>query len=177
MPRPEKRRIICHDHQGYFFKPRAVQMVELEVVEISQDEIEVLRLCYSEMLYQEKAAEIMAVSRQTVGRILNQAIAKVTDALLNGKALEINGGNVIIMRKFTCADCSRAWEIPLGTRRPAICPECDSANIHRSEDDRDWARRGGSSRGGGRGMCRGQDGRRQGSQSQVRRNQQTIKEK
>jgi len=57
-------------------------------------------------------------------------------------------------RKFQCADCQHAWELTYGTGRPAGCPECGSRNIHRADEDRGYARRGG----GGRGPCRGPAG-------------------
>jgi predicted DNA-binding protein (UPF0251 family) len=45
-------------------------------------------------LYQEDAAKKMNVSRQTFGNIINSAHKKVADALLNAKALKIEGGNI-----------------------------------------------------------------------------------
>ena len=44
--------------------------------------------------YQEQAAEKMNVSRQTFGRIIESAHKKIADALVNGKALSIEGGIV-----------------------------------------------------------------------------------
>jgi len=60
-----------------------------ELVALEPDEIEALRLADLEGLYQERAARIMGVSRQTFGRILERVHKKVADALLNGKALKI----------------------------------------------------------------------------------------
>jgi hypothetical protein len=63
-------------------------------VTLTVDEIEALRLTDLEGLYQADAAEKMNVSRQTLGRILESAHRKVADALVNGKALLIEGGTV-----------------------------------------------------------------------------------
>ena len=64
----------------------------LQQVSLSVDELEAIRLADLEGLYQEQAAQQMNVSRQTFGRILEAAHKKVADALVNGKALSIEGG-------------------------------------------------------------------------------------
>lgn len=48
----------------------------------------------------------------------------------------------MLRRKFKCSYCGHAWEIPYGSPRPAQCPQCKSINIHRSEEDRGYARKG-----------------------------------
>jgi len=55
-----------------------------------------VRLADKEGLYQEQAAERMNISRQTFGRIIESARKKIADALINGKALVIEGGTVEI---------------------------------------------------------------------------------
>jgi len=66
----------------------------LEHVNLTVDELEVIRLADLEGLYQEDAAKLMNVSRQTLGRILESAHMKIADALVHGKALSIEGGHV-----------------------------------------------------------------------------------
>ena len=56
------------------------------------DELEAIRLADFEGLYQEQAAKKMNISRQTFGRIVESAHKKIADALVNGKALSIEGG-------------------------------------------------------------------------------------
>ena len=58
------------------------------------DEFEAIRLADLEGLYQEQAAERMNVSRQTFGRIVEAARRKVAQALFDGLALRIEGGEV-----------------------------------------------------------------------------------
>ena len=58
------------------------------------DEFEAIRLADLEGLYQEDAADRMGISRQTFGRIVASAHAKVAEALVKGKALKIEGGAV-----------------------------------------------------------------------------------
>jgi predicted DNA-binding protein (UPF0251 family) len=61
----------------------------LEIVQLSKDEMEAIRLADLQGLYQENAANKMEISRPTFGRILSSARAKIADALINGKAIEI----------------------------------------------------------------------------------------
>jgi len=87
--RPQKKRHTCCEVNATYFKPRGIPMDELEEIILRHDEIEALRLAHSELLYQEEAALKMKISRQTFGRIIDSAHKKITDALLNGKALRI----------------------------------------------------------------------------------------
>jgi len=64
-------------------------LVDLEEVSLTLDEIEAIRLADYEGLYHEAAAVRMKVSRQTFGRILNDARRKVSECLVKGKALRI----------------------------------------------------------------------------------------
>ena len=89
MPRPKKYRCVRCRPDSTYFKPRAIPLSELEEVAVSMDEIEALRLADYEGLYHEDAAARMKISRQTFGRILNEARRKVAECLVNGKALRI----------------------------------------------------------------------------------------
>jgi len=47
------------------------------------------------------------------------------------------------MRRFTCADCGRTFEVAYGTGLPGaqmVCPQCGGRNIHRAEGDRGYDR-------------------------------------
>ena len=68
--------------------------MELEEVCLSLDEVEALRLCDYEGKYHERAALEMGISRATFGRIVNEARRKVAEALIRGKALKIETGEV-----------------------------------------------------------------------------------
>jgi predicted DNA-binding protein (UPF0251 family) len=63
------------------------------VVTLSVEELEAVRLCDLESLEQDDAATSMNISRATFQRILYEARKKIADALWNGKAIEIGGGN------------------------------------------------------------------------------------
>lgn len=64
-------------------------MRALDEISIAADELEAMRLVFVEGLYQEQAAEIMGISRQTLGRILTGAQTRLTEALIEGKAIRI----------------------------------------------------------------------------------------
>ena len=94
MPRPQTTRKIPRGLRGHAFKPQGVPMTDLEQVTVTLDGLEALRLADLEGLYQEEAAKRMGVSRATFARVLTAARQAVSDALVNGKALEIEGGVV-----------------------------------------------------------------------------------
>jgi predicted DNA-binding protein (UPF0251 family) len=153
MPRPLLCRRIAQHPDATYFKPRGVPLTQLEEVVLTVDELEALRLADKEGMYQEQAAERMHISRPTFGRIVETARGKVAEALVEGKALRIEGGNFVMaeMRTFRCSDCRHTWQVPFGTGRPAECPNCHSRNIHRAEEGRGGFGRGrGFGRGGGR---------------------------
>jgi len=64
----------------------------LEGVYLSIDEFEAVRLACLEEMKQEDAAELMKVSRPTFSRIITSAHKKIADALVNIKAIHIEGG-------------------------------------------------------------------------------------
>jgi predicted DNA-binding protein (UPF0251 family) len=66
----------------------------LEEINLALDELEALRLADLDEMYQEDAAKKMGISRQTFGNIISSAHKKIADALLNAKALKIEGGTV-----------------------------------------------------------------------------------
>ena len=125
MPRPKRCRRVTSLPNCSVFKPAGVRTSSLDEIVLSVDEFEALRLADHEGLYQEQAAERMGVSRQTFGRIVESARRKVARALVEGHTLRIEGGTVEMAetRTFQCADCEHTWQVPLGTGRPAECPQ------------------------------------------------------
>jgi predicted DNA-binding protein (UPF0251 family) len=86
-PRPKKKRFCGGRFCGRAYKPSGVPLQELRHIVIEQDELEVLRLCDFEGLFQIQAGERMGVSRGTVQRMLTSARRKVAEALSAGAAL------------------------------------------------------------------------------------------
>jgi len=96
MPRPVSERRLGAPIPPRVMKPAGVPARDLEEVRLGYDEAEALKLADLEGLYQEAAARSMGVSRQTFGRIVESARRKAADAILNGKALRIDGGQITI---------------------------------------------------------------------------------
>src|SRR4030043_186647 len=113
MARPRNCRRVGSVPETNYFKPRGIPLPMLEEVILTVDEFEAIRLADLENLYQENAAKKMKVSRQTFGRIIDSAHKKVAEALVQGKALKIEGGEfeVAEMRKFRCYDCQNSWGV------------------------------------------------------------------
>jgi len=89
MPRPRLCRKIMFDPNVTYFKPQGVPMRFLEVVELTTEEAEALRLRNMKDLEQEEAAKKMNTSQSTFQRILSSAYKKITKALIEGKAIKI----------------------------------------------------------------------------------------
>ena len=65
-----------------------------DAIDMTIDELEVLRLCDLEGLNQEAVAQHMGIARATVAAICSRAHRKVANALVNGRALSIEGGSI-----------------------------------------------------------------------------------
>ncbi len=86
-PRPKKKRCCEGNFCGTAFKPTGTPMKDLPQITLYRDELEALRLCDMEGLFQEQAGERMGVSRGTVQRIVTRARKKTAQALVTGAAL------------------------------------------------------------------------------------------
>jgi len=151
MPRPLICRRIGHQPPSGYFKPAGIPLTALKEVILTLDELEALRLADLDGLYHDQAAIKMGVSRQTFGNIIESARRKTADCLVNGRALKIHGGQFQMSeRQFVCSDCQHAWAVPHGTGRPASCPKCEGANLHRFPTERGCGRGCGSFRRGAR---------------------------
>ncbi|TAL69279.1 MAG: DUF134 domain-containing protein [Bacteroidetes bacterium] len=138
MSRPRKCRFVEQFPAATFFKPSGIMMRNLEKNIISHDELEALRLADLEAKFQEDAARQMGISRATFGRIVEKARYIVADALINGKALVIEGGdfcsefimkmqkNNIISRNFIsnrrdkCKNCPKLERIDIKPQKEDI---------------------------------------------------------
>jgi predicted DNA-binding protein (UPF0251 family)/predicted Fe-Mo cluster-binding NifX family protein len=74
------------------FKPQGIPARQLAEIYLPFEGYEALRLADLEGLRQDDAAERMNVSRQTFGRILADARKSVTEAVVKGLVLRIEGG-------------------------------------------------------------------------------------
>ena len=155
MARPPIERAVAGVPHVTLFKPAGVPARDLEQLPLAVDELEAIRLVDLEGLSHEQAASVMGVSRQTVGRVLERARAKVAEALVGGKAILIGGGQYRVEpRQLCCSACGAVWAADPDAASPIACPSCSSSSVITCWDPA--GRCGMAHRGrGGRGMGAG----------------------
>jgi hypothetical protein len=88
MRRRNRRRVRFNFDQIYF-KPRGIPLSNLQEVNISEEEMETLRLRYIEKLDQESAARKMGISQSQYQRDLSLVLEKISKALIEGNAISV----------------------------------------------------------------------------------------
>jgi uncharacterized protein len=99
MPRPRVCRRVGFKPHTTYFKPAGVRMIRLKEVVLTVDEFEAIRLKDLKSLDQEKAAKSMNISQPTFHRLVLSSRKKIADAIVNGKAIKIEGGHFKFHRK------------------------------------------------------------------------------
>ena len=132
MSRPLKCRRVEFLPDVTYLKPAGIPLRGIEEVRLSVEEAEAIRLKDLEGLEQEQGAERMNISRPTFQRVLASARQKVADALLNGKAIRIEGGSFeMASSRFKCLN-GHEWDVPfevMTNTPPELCPTCNTADI------------------------------------------------
>ena len=132
MGRQPRWRRVDFVPQVNYFKPAGMPLAQLQEVRLSIEEAEAIRLKDIDGLEQEDCAKKMCVSRTTFARILVAARQKIANALLNGKAIRIEGGNYeMAVRQFRCKN-GHEWKVPFETmiiQQPELCPTCNTSDI------------------------------------------------
>jgi len=109
------------------FKPFGIPMRELESVDLLLEEFEALRLADYEDLTQEESAKKMNISRPTFTRLYDKARKKIAKALVEGKAIIIQGGSYQTDDYwYRCGNCH---ETMVTEKRLRSCRKCNSGNI------------------------------------------------
>lgn len=93
MARPRKCRRVCAMPRNNSFAPLGT-LQEAEKIIMAVDEYETIRLIDLAGYTQEECAAQMGIARTTVQGIYNDARRKLADALVNGKPLFIEGGDI-----------------------------------------------------------------------------------
>jgi predicted DNA-binding protein (UPF0251 family) len=122
MPRPRRCRRVGFYPDITYFKPAGIRKRDLEESTLTVAEFEAIRLKDLLGLEQTEAANQMNISQPTFHRLVRLARKKIADAIVNGKAIKIEGG------AFRMAN---ARPVPrgrgMGYGGPAstcICPSC-----------------------------------------------------
>ncbi len=100
MPRPCKKRCVRALPDLKRFGPLDAQ--SLEVITMTIEEYEVIRLIDLEKMTQEECATSLDVSRTTVQSIYSSAREKIARALVEVKTININGGNYRLSNEKSC---------------------------------------------------------------------------
>ncbi len=122
MARPEKNRKIGSPPLMRGYKPYGIPLCKIETIRITFEEYESVRLVNYEMMMQEKAAELMNISRPTLTRIYNKAIKTIARAFVEGKAIEIEGGNYEFDEDWY--RCNRCHKLIQGMENHKKCEDC-----------------------------------------------------
>lgn len=93
MVRPRRCRKIANEPDVTYFKPAGIPLRELSEEIIHFDEFEAIRLKDFQGLDQEVCAKKMDISQPTFHRLILNARKKMANAIVNGKAIRIEGGS------------------------------------------------------------------------------------
>lgn len=135
MVRPRRIRRIAFQPDVTYFKPAGIQMVELREAVLSFDELEAIRLIDSEGLDQNTSAEKMKISQSTLSRLLRDGRKKLADAIIQGQAIKIRGGNfkmVMPKGKGIKKGRGRMEGFATGPNGNCICPKCGYKEPHQT---------------------------------------------
>jgi Predicted DNA-binding proteins len=97
--RPKKTRWVKCAPGERCFKPLCKPLSKLDIVSLTLDEFEALRLADLDGLKQVDAAKRLKISRPTFSRIVASARNKIADGLVNIKAIRIEGGCCKVIRR------------------------------------------------------------------------------
>lgn len=111
MSRPRKWRKVCCLPESNLFGPLNMPNLDSEILMMTVEEYETIRLIDLEEMTQEECAERMNVARTTVQRIYNDARKKLAESLVNGNILKIEGGDYKLCDEsepvYGCGRCRR----------------------------------------------------------------------
>ena len=145
MPRPKIIRRIFFEPAVDYFKPAGVMLRHLQENTLTKDELEAVRLIDLQQEEQKKVAKKMKISQPTLSRLLSSARKKIADALVNSKAIKIQGG---IYQMVQPARRGRGLGLGRGAGRGAgrgrmngpaaagpggqcVCPKCGATASHK----------------------------------------------
>ncbi len=97
MPRPCHCRRVAALPKVRYFKPQGIPLSDLAEARLSVDGLEAVRLADYQGMNMDEAAARMGVSRHTFGRLLRKARRCVAQALIEGRALRIEGGVCMLL--------------------------------------------------------------------------------
>ena len=126
MPRPRRFRQLSWIPPATLFLPNGNGGENTRILTLRLEEAEVLRRVDLEGMAQEDVADLIGVSRATVGRILASARKTVAQALVRGHGIAIRGGVYQYERAghLVCPRCQHRQPIVPLVRRTVPCRKC-----------------------------------------------------
>jgi len=126
MTRPKNNRLIHQPPVFKEFKPSGIKGRDLETITLSIDEFEAIRLAdYLNYTHEEASVE-MRISRSTFSRLIDKARQKLSEMLINGKRIVIEGGNIHFKNNvLKCKKCGHLFETEMSNKINE-CPNCSS---------------------------------------------------
>ena len=129
MSRPEKERKVSLPPIYTGFKPFGVSGKQLEKVSLSIDEYEAFRLSDYLGMSQDEAASEMEISRSTFTRLIEKARKKISDFIIHGKILVVEGGNIHFRSNIIkCENCGHMFKTCFKILIDK-CPNCNSNKL------------------------------------------------
>ena len=141
MPRPRRIRRIFFNPRITYFKPAGIMLKNLQDSILTKEELEAIRLIDLENISQNKAAKQMKISQPTLSRLLASARKKIADALINAKAIKIQGGNYKMVQptgrglgmgrgRGAGGRGRMGGEFAAGPSGNCVCPKCGHTEAH-----------------------------------------------
>jgi predicted DNA-binding protein (UPF0251 family) len=96
MPRPRKLRTVCDVPHDSLFGPKGRCIDEKNIVIMSVDEYETIRLIDHENMTQEECAVQMNIARTTVTSIYHEARKKLASVIVLSAFLKVEGGDYVL---------------------------------------------------------------------------------
>jgi len=129
MSRPKNNRTVHEPPIFSDFKPIGVPSTSLDTVSLTLDEFEALRLADYQSLSHQEASEEMGISRSTFTRLIEVARKKTIDFIINGRMLNIGGGNIHFRNNIIkCQGCGHMFKTKFDDTFTE-CPVCHSKNL------------------------------------------------
>lgn len=127
MTRPKRKRIVTQPPIMEGFKPFGIPISTIEPVILLYEEYEAIRLLDYSGMTQAEAAVVMAVSRPTLTRIYEKARQTIAEAMVEGKAIIIEGGTFHTDEFwYRCESC---FKLSISKQAMKACAYCHSDKI------------------------------------------------
>lgn len=110
------------------FRPYGMQKCDIGPLILKYEEFEGIRLVAYDLLSQDLAAKQMNISRPTFTRIYNRALKTVAKAFVEGKAIEIEGGNFQFEQDWY--RCKKCYKLIQGIENHSRCNNCNTLVVN-----------------------------------------------